>query len=50
MDSYNKWDDVPNTTDVDNDTGISHTFKTIDTSGSANKSINSDFWIRERQS
>ena len=50
MDNYDKWDDSLNTTGVNNYMGISHTITTINTSGSANKSIKSDFGIGERQS
>ena len=49
MDKYVKWDDSPNTAVVGNDTGSSHIFTAINTSGSVNKSIKSDFWISKRQ-
>ena len=50
MDNYDKWDNFPNTTAVNNDAGVSYTFTTVSASGSANKSIKSDFWIGKRQS
>ena len=49
-DKYNKWDNLPNTAVVNNDTGSSHTFIAVNTSGSVNKSIKSDFGFSERQS
>ena len=40
MDNYDKWDDLFNTTDVDNDAGISHTFTSVNMSGTIDGSIN----------
>ena len=45
MDNYDEWDDLPNITAVNNDAEISHTFTTVNTSGSANKSIKSLFGL-----
>ena len=50
VDNYDKWDNLPNTAGVNNDMGSSHTFTTVNTSGYANESIKSDFWICKRQS
>lgn len=50
MDNYNKWDDSPNTAVVDHDMESSHTFTTVNTSGSTNESIKLDFGISKRQS
>ena len=49
MEKYNKWDNLPNTAVVDNDTGSSHTFTAVNTSGSVDESIKSDFGISERK-
>ena len=50
MDNSNKWDDLPNIAGINNAMGSSHTFTTVNTSGSTNKSIKLDFWIGKRQS
>ena len=50
MNIYDKWDDSPNTSVVDNDTGGSHTFTAVNTSGSINKFIKPNFLIGKRQS
>ena len=43
MDKYNKWDDLPSIAIVNIDTGSSHTFTAVITSGSVNKTIKLDF-------
>ena len=50
MDNYNKWDNLPNTAGVDNDTGSSHTFTAVNTSGSAKESIKLCSGIGKRHS
>ena len=50
MDNYDKWNNSPDTAIVGIDTGSSHTFTAVNTSGFTNKSIKSDFWIGKRQS
>ena len=50
MENYDKWDDLPNTASIDNDMENSHTFTTVNTSGSTNENIKSDFWIGAHQS
>ena len=47
MDSYDKWDESPNTAGVD-DMESSHKFTADYSSDSTNESIKSDFWIGER--
>ena len=49
MNNYNKWDELPNTADV-NDMGSSHTFTVDNTSDYSNESIDSDCLIGKRQS
>ena len=50
MDNNDERDDSPNTAGVNNDTGSSQTFTTVNTSGSANESNKSEFWISNSQS
>ena len=50
MENYDKWDNLPNIAVANNDTGSSHTFRAVNTSGSVNKSIKLHFWIGKRQS
>ena len=49
MENYDKWDNLPNIAVANNDTGSSHTFTAVNTSGSVNESIKSYFWIGKRQ-
>ena len=49
IEKFDKWDDSLKPAVVDNDTGSSHTFTAVNTSGSVNESIKLDFWISKRQ-